>query len=88
MKNFFTWFFAVLLLSLCLLEKEAKKNAILMEKGNQNLVRINKSEPDVIVNQNLSPKREFQDNINMVVSDRTNVVNSRSYVATDSLSFL
>ena len=87
MKDFFTWFVAVVLLSLCLLEKEARKNALLMESKNNNIAqssRIANKEP---VNQNVMSKPGIQDNNKMVAGDAPNAVDYGRLVSTDSLNF-
>lgn len=89
MKNFFTLFIAVILLSLCLLEKEARKNALLMENINkEDLVGTNQVTSPVQPDNGLVDRSGFDYNNHLVANDRMNIVDSHQSVAADSLSFL
>lgn len=88
MKDFFTLFIAVVLFSLCLLEKEARKNALLNESENKAVVQsgdITNEKPD---NQNLMTNSGSRDNNKILVADYGSGVNRYGrFVSTDSLIF-
>ena len=87
MKDFFTWFIAVVLLSLCLLEKEARKNAQLTESGNKNIVQSSKIINEEPVNQKVMIKSDLHDNNKMVAGDGLGTATYGRLVSTDSLTF-
>jgi len=86
MKNLFTCIIAIVLLSLCVLEKEAKKNALLMDNENLNQSAEPVQEEGKI--QNILVESELSDNENIFASDRTKILQPHIIVSGDSLTFL
>lgn len=75
MKDFFTWFIAIVLLSLCLLEKEARKNAILTERGDKSIVQSSQKTNEEFVNQNFMTYSGFQNSDKMVAGNGSGAAN-------------
>ncbi|WP_221389654.1 hypothetical protein [Dyadobacter sp. NIV53] len=86
MKNWFTCLVAIALLSLCILEKQAKENALLIQ--NENFARSDEPVQKESKNQNILVKSEFLDDNNIFASDKTNAIDTRLVIAKDSISFL
>jgi hypothetical protein len=88
MKNFFTWIIGLVLLSLCVLEKEAKKNAVLMQNENGNdMVEVDSAIQQKIENQPLITSGITINKENFA-SDTPDMVDARKITFGDSLSFL